>query len=474
MDRSNGRSAHRWRRWALLPVVALACAGCSGAVRGAPAATPVPVLSSADVARQSLVNLAEAGVVHYRGSLVNPDGKPITLDVSITTTGEVGGTVGTAGQQGSLVDVGHTLYVDAPSAFWSALAGDPGTQGPAVASRWVRVPSVTLGIDIGAILGPGALGDDLTRELTAANTPLGSAPSTTLDGTRAVEVPVGKGTVYLATAEPHGVLRVNVPSGLGDATDVSLDVVDVSPSEPGVYQGLEEQAAGLSSAVDSSVSIQQGSQSWGPCSATGCSVVVMFTNTGATATKVVVDGNWTGDGQPAGTCQVVVGPVAAGRPTRATCTNHGPQWNSFYSHAHVTPGQHPYEVDWTAEALAPQPNLTTLHQASFAASTPAAQDAKQVTGSAYVYVIHYQDPQGVARVWKYGVTATRSWQQYAAPQLTACRATSRTSCAVDLVTAAASRPSADALVASLVTAAIGDAGRCPPGQWVDCTGSAAR
>lgn len=475
MDRANSRAVRRWRRWALTPVIALACAGCSGAVTGEPAAAPLPVLSSAQVVRQSLLNLAEAGVVRYQGSLVNPDGRTIGLDVSVTTTGEAGGSITVNGQQGTLVDVGHALYVNAPAALWSSLAGDPGTQGHAVGSRWVRVPSVTLGVDIGALLAPGALGGSLTRQIgDAANTPLERLPTTTVAGTEAIAVPVGRNTVYLAAAEPHGVLKVAVPADLGTATNVSLNVVDGSPSEAGAYQALLQQAGGLSTAVDTSVTIQQGSQSWGPCTAVGCSVVVAFTSAGPSAARVVIDGNWTGDHQPAGTCQVVVGPVAAGRATTATCTNHGPAWTAFYNHAHATPGPHPYEVDWTAEAVAPQPNLTPLHAESFAANTPAEPDARQVTGHAFVYVIHYQDAKGQPQVWKYGVTAAQPWQDDVAPQLTACRATSRTSCAADLVTAAANRPAADALVTSLVMAAITHAGGCPPGQWVDCTGSTAR
>jgi hypothetical protein len=456
-------------------VVALACAGCADAVQGDPAAAPIPVLTSADTARQSLVDLAEAGVVHYHGSLVNPNHKTVTLDVGVTTTGEVDGTVTANGQQGALVTVDHTLYVNAPAAFWSALAGDPGTRSPVVASRWVTIPSVTLGINLGAVLEPDAFGTNLTRRLgKAANTPLPAQPTTTIGGTPSVEVPVTGGDVYLAAAQPHGVLRVDVPSGLGSATHVSLAVVDVSPSEPGVYEGLVQQAGRLTTAVDTSVPIRQGSQKWGPCTAAGCSVDVSFTNAGTVAAKVVVTGNWSGDGQPTGTCQVVVGPVGAGTPSTATCTNHGPQWSSFYNHAATTPGQHPYQVDWTAEALAPQPNQTALKQESFAADTPAEQDSHQTTGHAYVYVIHYQDKQGQPQVWKYGVSVSGQWQAHAAPQLTACRAASRTSCAADLVTAAASRPSADALVTSLVIAATSHAGRCPPGQWVDCTGSTAR
>lgn len=459
----------RWRRWAPL-LVALICAagaGCAQTVAGNPASTPVPVLSTAQTVRQSLLNLTEAGVLHYQGSLVNPDDKTIDLDVSVTATGEAAGSIGTAGQQGSLVLVGGTLYVDAPAQFWSELAGDPGSEAEAMASQWVRVPTVVLGVDLGAVLRPYTFGAALAAKVnTGDNTPLANLTTTTIHGTKAVTVAISDGSVDLAAADPHGVLHVTVPAGLGTARNVALDVADVSASEAGIYQDIQQQAQQLQSVVDTDVPVQQGSQTWGTCTASACSVVVTFTNGGQTPAKILVQGRWTGDGQPAGTCQAIAGPVAPAKPTTATCTNTSPVWTTFFNHAHATPGQHPYEVDWTAQALAAPPNLTELAEETSAAATPAARNAKQANGS-YVYVIRYQDPAGQAQVWKYGVTENRSWQDYATGELTACRSASHTSCSVDLVTTAASRPSADALANSLVAAATG-AGRCPPGQWVDC------
>jgi len=462
----------RWRRWVPL-LVAVLCAGCAETVGGSPAATPVPVLSTPQTVRQSLLNLTEAGVLHYQGSLVNPVGKTINLDVSVTATGEAAGSIGAAGQQGSLVLAGGTLYVDAPAQFWSELAGDPGSQAQAMASQWVRVPTVVLGVDLGAMLRPYAFGSSLAAEVNAADTtPLANLTTTTINGTKAVTVAVGDGTVDVAAANPHGVLHVAVPGGLGNARNVALDVADVSANEAGIYQDILQQAQQVQSVVDSEVPVQQGSQTWGACSASACSVVVTFTNAGEVPTKVVVAGKWTGDGQPTGTCEALVGPVAPATPTTATCTNSSPVWTNFYNHAHATPGQHPYEVDWTAQAIAALPNLAELTEETTAAATPATRNAKQANGT-FVYEIQYQDHQGKSQVWKYGVTENRSWQDYATGELTACRSERRTSCSVDLVTTAPSRPSADALAGALVATAAGHGG-CPPGQWVDCPAAPVR
>ncbi len=469
MIRGSGRTRRGWFP-ALLAVLLTCCCGCAAVLGGQSAATPVPVLDAAQTIQQSLLDLGEAGVLHYRGSLLNPDGKQIGLDVSVTATGEAAGAITAGGVQGAVVVVAGSLYVDAPGTFWSWLVGDPGTLAQAEDSRWVLVPTVTIGVDIGAALVPGVFGGDLNRQVTGATSgSFGTLPGTTVNGVPAVRVVSENADVALAATGPHGVLHVDMPGAFGNASKVSLDVADVTADEAGVYQNISQQAQQLGAAVDTTVDIQQGNQNWGTCTASGCSVIVTFTNASSTATKVVVSGNWKGDGKPVGTCQSIVGPVPAGRSTTASCTDAAAEWTAFYNQAHATAGDHPYEVDWTAEALAAPPNLAPLTAEANAAATPA--DPKRAGGSAFVYVIDYQDTAGRTRPWKYGVAANTSWQARATGQLTACRAQTRTSCTVGLVAGAASRPSADALAASLVSKAASGGG-CPPGQWVDCAGSA--
>lgn len=465
-----GRTVRAWRLVLSLLVVTVGVSACSDPVNGQARQTPVPVLSAGESARQSLTDLAEAGVVHYQGTLTNPDDKQLTLDVNVTATGEAGGTIAVGGQQGSLEVVNGTLYVNAPARFWSLLSGDPGNAAVAEDSRWVKLPAVAVGLEIGVALRPNAFARALAgRIVNTTGDPLAGQPTTTVHGVRAFQVGVGDGAVDLAAAGPHGILHVTLPSGLGNAHDVSLDVADGSGGEAGVYHDLSRQSTQLSTAVDTSIDIVQHSQSWGSCTAAACSVIVTFSNGSSVATKVVVAGNWTGDGSPAGTCRVVVGPVPAGQTTNATCTDASPAWKSFFTHAHSTPGQHPYEVDWTAEALAAPPNVHVLADEATAAKTPATVDPNR-KGAAYVYVIHYQDAASHPAVWKYGVTNTSNWQATANRQLAACRSASRTSCTAALVTSAPNRPSADALVAALVAKTNG----CPPGQWVDCASTASR
>jgi hypothetical protein len=160
--------------------------------------------------------------------------------------------------------------------------------------------------------------------------------------------------------------------------------------------------------------------------------------------------------------------VAAGDTATASCVDGSAQWRAFYNSAHATPGEHPYQVDWTAEALAAPPDPATLAGEAADAATPAAADPSRTRGVAYVYVIDYQDSAEHPRVWKYGVLDNAGWRATATGELRACRSVSRTSCTVGLVTSAPNRPSADALVASLVAKPMAPTG-CPPGQWVDCS-----
>jgi hypothetical protein len=458
MDRAKTR-----KPWclALVPALLLACVGCT-AVSGAPGGTPVPVLSTDDAVRQSVIDLGESGVVHYAGSLTANGGKAIFLDLSVTATGEVDGTITVAGQQGGLLAVGGAVYVNATPALWSALSGDPGTKAAPPTGRWFKVPDSTLGMNVATLLDPASIGATLTARGIASGRALADEQTTTVSGRPVIRIPVGDGALEVAKEAPHGIVHLDLPSDLGSATNVSLDVADSSATEAATYQNMAKQAADLHDVVDSGVAIMQGTQTWGPCSAASCTIEVAFTNAGSMPTKVIVDGAWVGDEQQAGACQSITEPVAPGASGTATCTVNSPQWTSFYNQARVTPGRHPYEVDWTTQALAAAPDVSAL-----SAETAGAVGAPQLTGGRVtVYVIDYQGKTGRHMAWKYGVTQTSPWQHQAEQELAACRAASGASCVADQVATAAGRPAADAMVSELVARAKADGG-LPPGQWVD-------
>jgi hypothetical protein len=465
----------------LLPSVALVgavltCAGCATAITGTPRGVPIPVESASDVAHQAILNVSEANVLHLHGTLTTKDNDQLAIDFFTTSSGELTGTVALDGQQAQVADLGGRLYVDASQAFWTAIADLPSGSDSAAAGNWVTVPTDLFGVDPRSELTPAAIGNELTGTFgktdNRAFTSLG-----TLDhgGTSVVQFNANQdstGAMLVASAAPHGVVHAEFEVGGGNA--LVVDVSDASTTAATVYQTLSQQAAALQSAIDPNLDIEQGNQTWGTCDASSCSVNVTFTNSSAVSTKVLVMGNWTGDGNAVGSCQAISDPVAAGAAGSATCTVNTPEWAAFYHRAQTVPGSHPYELRWAVFALAEPPNQQTVTTEQTEAANPPkptvpAGDASTAGGGEYIYRIDYQDPSFRTRVWKYGVTNVGSWQKYASPEVTDCFAERRTSCAVSLVGRAPNLVSGQAAVAQLVRGATEAAGKqCPPGQWAFC------
>ncbi|HEY4459636.1 MAG TPA: hypothetical protein VGN81_35315 [Pseudonocardiaceae bacterium] len=472
----------RVRFRSLLPSVALAgavlaCAGCAASIAGSPRSVPVPVESASDVARQAILDVSEASVLHLHGTLTTKANDQLTIDFLTTSSGELTGTVTLDGQQAQVADLGGRLYVNAGQAFWTAIADLPSGSDSAAAGNWVTVPTDLLGVDPRSELTPAAIGNQLTSTFGKTDnrtfTSLGTADH---NGTSVVQFNANQdstGAMLVAAAVPHGVVHAEFEVGGGNA--LVIDISDASATAASVYQTLSQQAGALQTAIDPNLDIQQGNQTWGACGASSCAVNVTFTNSSAVSTKVLVMGNWTGDNNPVGSCQAISDPVAAGAGGSATCTVSTPEWAAFYHRAQTVAGSHPYELRWAAFALAEPPNQQAIDTEQTEAANPAKPavptgDTSTASGGEFVYRIDYQDSSGRTQVWKYGVTNVGAWQGYAAPQVTECFAERKTSCAVSLVGRAQNLVSAQASVTQLVSGATEAAGKhCPPGQWAFCS-----
>ena len=467
----------------LLPSVALAgavlaCAGCAPSITGSPRAVPVPVESASEVARQAILNVSEASVLHLHGTLTTKDNDQLTIDFLTTSSGELTGTVALDGQQAQVADLGGRLYVNAGQAFWSAIADLPSGSDSAAAGNWVTVPTDLLGVDPRSELTPAAIGNALTSTFgktdNRAFTSLGATDRERHE-CRAVQRQPGQhrrdagGGGRAARGGARGV-RGRRRQRAGDRHQRR-----VSDRARVCTRRWHSRQARCRRAIDPNLDIQQGTQTWGACGASSCSVSVTFTNSSAVSTKVLVMGNWTGDNNPVGSCQAISEPVAAGAGGTATCTVTSPEWAAFYHRAQTVPGSHPYELRWAAFALAEPPNQQTITTEQTEATSPAKPvvptgDVSPASGGEFVYRIDYQDSSSRTQVWKYGVTNASSWQSYAAPEVTECFAERKTSCAVTLVGRAPNLVSAQASVTRLVSSATEAAGKhCPPGQWAFCS-----
>ena len=449
--------------------LALVVAGCTNAVEGSPQGVDISPLTTAEGTSQALVDLAESGAVHYTGSLVAADGAELTADVTATLTGEVSGTVTINALPATVLYVGKSLYLKAATNFWSGMVARFGVtsgDGSALANRWVKLPTSLIGVEFGEIFTPDVVAQTLGKvEEQTADLELRHNAKDSVAGIDVYKVKTEGGSVYFATAEPHGVLRVELDR-LGSAenttvTDVLLDVTDTSPDIVAFYQSLAKSAAGLNTAVDAMTGIQQGGHRFDKCAAASCTLVVDIKNTAKSAVRVHLRADWTGDGAKLGSCESNAGPVAPGKPGKISCRITTAQWKTFYQKANSVPGTHPYGAQWSALVLADAPDVGDL--TTWAAAKPAAADDDKTDGSHAVYEI---DSGG--EVWKYGVVPNRYWHDHATEQLRECMGGSRSACSVTLVTVADDPVSAHALTAKLVADYKTEHEACPAGQWVSC------
>lgn len=460
-------------RWLLLcAVIMVWCAGCANAMTGTPDATPIPVVTLAQSIRQSMADLAESGVLHYTGSLVTSDNVTVGFTLNVTQDALVSGTLSAGGQQAAVLVVAGLTYLNGPGAFWTALTGQD-TKDAAVAGYWLEVADDVIGVNLAQTLAPRALTTYVDNQLNALSGPQTLAQrsaiaTTKVNGIPAIPIGIDNSTLDVAAAAPHGLLHADLVPPLGTLHLLSFDVSDASATEVGVYQGANTQSGQLATAIDPTVDITEGTQRWGACAAAGCTVVVTVTNNSYAPAKIEINGSWVGDGGPAGTCQTVTDAVPAGQTVNANCTDHTAAWTSFFNHANDTAGNHQYEVDWSAAALADQPDLAGLAADASASGAPA-PDNPATTGDRYaLYEISYQTPTSGAQPWRYGVAPTSAWRATADGQLGPCLGASQTSCAAQLLTTANARASLDALAEQLVAKAKTAVGHCPPGQWSFC------
>lgn len=467
------RVPRRGRLAAVFGSAVLAVAGCSNAVSGSPIAAEVAPPTAAESITQSLINLGEAGAVHYQGTMSSASDDPVTFDLTAAQTGEIHGTFTHDGKPATLLVVNKATYVKAAADFWAALSGvaNGENKGTAVADRWVKVPGSLIGIEFGDVFLPDVLGQNLAKGTEqAGERAIGEGERVDVGSARAVKVTTGGGTVYVDEKAPHGVLKVETDRvGRADTSSVRDLVTTVSDATANLgkfYQDTATQAAGLTAPIDVLTTVQEGTHNFDACGAASCSIIVQFTNPAKVAVKVSVRGVWQGDNAPLGVCDATAGPVAPGQGGSATCTLASPEWVKFYQRANSVPGSHPYSVEWSTVVLADAPDLAQL--TARAGAKPADPKAGKAEGSHYVYAITYSDSARQAKVWKYGVVAGKFWEDHADQQLPTCLRSTGSGCGVDLLTATDEAAAAQGLTQQLVDKYKTEKGECPTGQWASC------
>lgn len=453
----------------LLVAAALSLTACTNAVSGAPSGVEIGPLTTAEATSAALTSFAESAATRYRGTLQASDGSDFAVDVTATSTSEVFGNITVDGLGATIIVLDKTLFLKGAPEFWAAMAARFGVSsgdGTALGNRWVKLPTVLLGIEFADIFTPDLVGQTAGRATKDAGGEL-PTKTTTASTVAGIEVPVDGGKVYLAEKAPHGVVALALDEiGSAENTkarDLAVSVTDVSATITKTYTDLAAKAKNeLGTAVDALTTITQGGNRFDACGAPSCTLVVDITNPSKKAVKVHLKANWTGDNAALGSCEQTVGPVQPGAKATMKCAIKNQKWADFFQRANSVPGNHPYGAVWTALALADAPDIAPLQER--AAAKPADPKAGKEGESGHaVYEIAYADG-----IWKYGVVSARYWRDQAKEQLRGCLGTTKSVCTYSLVATADNPVSAYALASRLVAEYTQEKGQCPAGQWVSC------
>lgn len=384
-----GRSRARLAAGALVALTALTMSGCTSTVPVHGTAAPQPPTARA-ATYLAMLDLAGASAARYRGTFSN-SGETVKLDVTVTSAGEASGTLGVGSATISLLVLQGVTYIKAPESFW--LSGGAKSSGitKRYAANWVRVPAMVFGLDVGAILAPGALAR-WQRPIIPdiADRPVGQAGGAQQNGDT-VHVPAQDSFYELTAKQPYRLVRLHaatvpevakvrrvsgfVPPKPGTpvppapaASDLEVTVSDVSATLPAVYAKLSQQAAQLRGAIDGEGRITLGKQQFVNCGATGCTITVVFTNAGGRTIRAGLHADWDGDNKPIGVCDAITAPVTASRTATAICTISSAGWRNFYNRAISSPAGLPYGARYSVLPLA-----TGVNPAQLAADAAAAR-----------------------------------------------------------------------------------------------------
>lgn len=449
----------------------LTMSACTNEVTGSGSGVEIGPLTTEEATSAALASFAEAAAVRYQGGLVASDGAKLTVDVTATSTGEVFGGITVQGLAATIVVLDKTLFLKGAPEFWAAMAARFGVtsgDGTALGNRWVKLPTVLLGVEFADIFTPDVVGQTAGKPTRGGGDELTKAKTAAVASGQAYQVTVAGGEVFLGKDGAHGVAHLNLDEiGTTENTkakDVSVDVTDVSATIGKNYADLATMAKGeLATSIDALTSITQGGNRFDACGAQSCTLIVDVTNPAKKAVKVHLRADWTGDNQPLGTCEQISDPLAPGASASMSCAITTPQWASFFQRANSVPGTHPYGAVWTALALADAPDTATLDK--LAQAKPADPKNKQESASGQaVYEI-----SNSAGVWKYGVASAKFWRDSAKEQLRPCLGIAKSVCTYSLLTTTDNVASAYGLVNQEVAAYVKSKGKCPAGQWVSCT-----
>lgn len=248
----------------VLSAVALASSGCAidlshlrpGGDEPPPEEESV---DAAPIAEAAVEELSQWPAVLVNGRMADGEDDPFDVEFAVTDTGTVQGSVDVGDSVAEVMEVDDRLFVSGDDTFWLEQASFFNVDSDSYPENWVRMKANHFGLDFRSVFAPGELSEILSAQVPAAGA--ADAVEEEVDGTDAYRLPLEGGDIWVSTAEPYEILRIQIaelaPLDDGDAalrTDITLERPD-TPAIEEMYDTATTTAEDLGSARDSRIEV---------------------------------------------------------------------------------------------------------------------------------------------------------------------------------------------------------------------------
>jgi hypothetical protein len=190
----------------VLPLLALAVAGCGGSSSGT-SGNGVEAKSAAQILETTKAAASKAASVHIVGSIVS-EGKPIGLDMELLAGKGGKGTISQDGFTIKLVQTGGSVYINGSAAFYQHVSG--GAAAQLLQGKWLKAPA-----DSGELASLASLTNlgKLVGTALAGHGALSKGAVSTIEGQKAIALKDASkgGTLYVATTGKPYPLEIAKP-----------------------------------------------------------------------------------------------------------------------------------------------------------------------------------------------------------------------------------------------------------------------
>jgi hypothetical protein len=226
------------RRRTYLPLLLVGATGLMACAMAAPAGAAgsgngVANMSANQIADAASSALTSATSFSYGGT-VSTNGKSNVIQISLNSSGDGHGTIGSSGQPVKIIKTGSNLYINSNAAFWTKNAG--ADAGKSFANRWIAIASDNPQY---AGLAPYFNPQQVPAEfLDTSSGAFTKGKTSTVDGQKVIAIR-GKdanqrtvNTIYVATTGKPYIVKITAPGGNGQTLAFSGYNKPVNPTAP--------------------------------------------------------------------------------------------------------------------------------------------------------------------------------------------------------------------------------------------------